>query len=1407
MLIGSFDHKNCCLQLLESIMTSSKFEKIALFSLVYIFSFTHLNSQVWTEDFEGEWVNDWHVDGGTWAIGEPASGPGSAFFGSSCAATVLDGNYSEPADTRLIRHTSFTVPSASENPRLRFWYWFSFSSGDYGEVQVKVGTSDWESVSNQYNNKGGNTWSYGLIDLSDYENQTIQIAFNFHSERVDYYNPDVSSGWYIDDVSLETGSYIMNNPEDFELGFGDWSVEEGSWEIGAPLNGPTSAYEGQKCAGTNLNGNYEEAADSRFISPPFLVPSASENPAIRFWHWFNFSSGDYGEIQISTDRGLTWDTISSEFVNTSSNSWTPFYIELNSYINKEAQIAFNFHSERVDYYNPDVSSGWYIDDINILGLQAQNDPIISVISPNGGELLTIGYEKEISWSSRYVENIKIDYSTNNGSSWTTLVASEPAASNSYSWTVPNTPSTECKVRISNADSTALFDESDGVFTIGEADLNTDLIAFYPFNGNINDESGFGHHGQIVGGVNLTTDRFNENNSAYQFNGVDGYINIPNKSTLQFSDNQFSICIWFKINEWTTGGGYNYGAILAKEEDTEDGISSEADYELLIVNDSLGFYPYTNFGYQFERNRWYFMCILNKENEAALYLDGNRIFQTDYKYLSQFRNTENDLHLGANLSSNDEFLNGILDDIRLYDRLLSENEISELYSAGSGPAVSLFSPNGNENWQIGSTQTITWSSFNVENIKLEYSLDNGTNWSTIVSSIASSLTGYSWTIPNMPSTECKLRISDVSDISINDESDAVFTISAISAPVALAADNINTTSFRARWESSEGAESYELDVSTNEEFSAFVTGYESINVSSTNGEVSGLESNNTYFYRVRAINSASTSSNSNIITVTTFDDSQPVLSVSPLMRNVTSTIGNVIFAVTNSGDGTLNWSALSDQSWAAISSGSSGTNDGLISVAFIENTGSTSRLATITITAAGAAGSPKNVTIQQAGAVVLPSTLALNHTEHFPIYSNSSDYNSTDYRLIGIPGNSSTKINEFIGGTQGENWEIYWDNGNSSDYYVKFEDSENFTCSPGKAFWLINKGSWSLNSVNVPSCTLDENLLTSINILPDKFNLITNPFLENVSWSDILEYNEDLVKQPVQWGGNVLALADTLKPFVGYILDNTSSSLTEIKIPYLPFGLQKNGIDASSWNVSIELKSDNFIDKTTFLGISGKAKNTLDKFDMRKPRLIADIPQLYFSKPEWDNENSAWGSDIRNSITDIQIWELIVVAKINDEANINFNNMSNVPEELEIFLIDNSTAKSQDLRTNPNYTFKPKRSKTSMSVLIGKEEFVHSELSKVIPTEFDLLNNYPNPFNPTTTIPVVIPEKRNIKVEVYNILGEKVSELYNGELGPGIHYMEWNGKDERNTSLSSGVYFYLLRMENSKNISRKMVLMK
>ncbi len=97
--------------------------------------------------------------------------------------------------------------------------------------------------------------------------------------------------------------------------------------------------------------------------------------------------------------------------------------------------------------------------------------------------------------------------------------------------------------------------------------------------------------------------------------------------------------------------------------------------------------------------------------------------------------------------------------------------------------------------------------------------------------------------------------------------------------------------------------------------------------------------------------------------------------------------------------------------------------------------------------------------------------------------------------------------------------------------------------------------------------------------------------------------------------------------------------------------------------------------------------------------------------------------------------------------------------------------------------------------------IENEVKEIIPSNFVLYQNYPNPFNPSTTIKFALPVKTNLSLSVYNTLGEKVAEIFNGEMEEGYHEMMFNA-----SGLSSGVYFYKIESENF-NSTKKLILMK
>ena len=104
-------------------------------------------------------------------------------------------------------------------------------------------------------------------------------------------------------------------------------------------------------------------------------------------------------------------------------------------------------------------------------------------------------------------------------------------------------------------------------------------------------------------------------------------------------------------------------------------------------------------------------------------------------------------------------------------------------------------------------------------------------------------------------------------------------------------------------------------------------------------------------------------------------------------------------------------------------------------------------------------------------------------------------------------------------------------------------------------------------------------------------------------------------------------------------------------------------------------------------------------------------------------------------------------------------------------------------------------------------------SASLPREYALEQNYPNPFNPVTLLRYQLPVESNVKVRIYNLLGQEVKTLVDGRQPPGYQSQEWDSADEAGRLVGSGVYFYRIDATSTADprISfakvRKMVLLR
>jgi len=318
----------------------------------------------WPQGFEGGW-DGWSASAGVWQVGAPASGPGSAYAGSSVAGTVLSGNYPASTTSRLVSPV-FDLPAVTDGQRLelRFQQWYAYASGDYGEVQISVWAEDqwsaWQTLSLPAATGSSPGWSLAAVDLTAEAGQRVRIGFTHQADFAGQ-----SSGWYVDEVDLWQGVPDVTWPQGFEGGWDGWSASAGVWQVGAPASGPGSAYAGSSVAGTVLSGNYPASTTSRLVSPVIDLPAVTDGQRLelRFQQWYAYASGDYGEIQVSVwadGQWSAWQTLSRPAPTGSSPGWSLAAVDLTAQAGQRVRIGF---AHQADFASQNW--GWYVDEVDL----------------------------------------------------------------------------------------------------------------------------------------------------------------------------------------------------------------------------------------------------------------------------------------------------------------------------------------------------------------------------------------------------------------------------------------------------------------------------------------------------------------------------------------------------------------------------------------------------------------------------------------------------------------------------------------------------------------------------------------------------------------------------------------------------------------------------------------------------------------------------------------------------------------------------------------------------------------------------------------------------------------------------------------------------------------------------------
>jgi len=263
--------------------------------------------------------------------------------------------------------------------------------------------------------------------------------------------------------------------------------------------------------------------------------------------------------------------------------------------------------------------------------------------------------------------------------------------------------------------------------------------------------------------------------------------------------------------------------------------------------------------------------------------------------------------------------------------------------------------------------------------------------------------------------------------------------------------------------------------------------------------------------------------------------------------------------------------------------------------------------------------------------------------------------------------------------------------------------------------------------------------------------------------------------------------------------------------FIPYGATSQSASSRpvnhTWKMDISLSVEGKNISSSKMGVSKLAQKNLDKFDYRKPRAIGEMPSIYFDRPEWDDKYAIFACDMRPEIQDVEVWDFTVSGTVNKRTTIEFSGIEDVPAQHEVYLVDEIHSVFVNLREKPEYSFIPVTKKSNFLVFVGNQDKINEELENLIPTEFKLGKNFPNPFNPSTTIPVSLPEESDLSLKVYNVLGQEIKTIFNGTRDTGKHYFRWDGTNYLNQQVAAGIYLYRLNTDKGHTFVGKMVLVK
>lgn len=495
----------------------------------------------------------------------------------------------------------------------------------------------------------------------------------------------------------------------------------------------------------------------------------------------------------------------------------------------------------------------------------------------------------------------------------------------------------------------------------------------------------------------------------------------------------------------------------------------------------------------------------------------------------------------------------------------------------------------------------------------------------------------------------------------------------------------------------------------------------------------------------------------------------------------------------------------DQTFSQITlTKSTTTYDGIIPAAFV-----TSRGVEFYMTAADVYNNVARFPVTD---IYSAQVAVLNGVAKPSAQPSGSEQNA--YRLISLPISATNKtpgavLEDDLGAYNNTKWRFFELKGGKLPY-AEFGNTSQMVS--GKSFWLIVKDAGKV--INTGTGTSNFTHLSYPIPLDSGWTFIGNPFNFDIPYSNLTRKSGSALDAR-SYNGIWTSHSGAIIPFEGYAVSNLSGAIDTLFVnPKVGVVPPKQSVQKSEdvlWKIKILAECKDAKDDDNEIVISQSANVDYDELDKPEPPVIGEFVSVYFPHSDWGKILDKFCVDARPNPVDGANWEFEVLSNIEDKIDLKFEGLENIPLETEVVLIDKLIKSTQYLRQSDKYSFTnlSKPNPRKMNLLVGSQSFIQNKLTEIgaIPSEFELSQNFPNPFNPTTVIRYGLPSASRITIKIYDLLGQEIKTLVDETLDKGYHSVEWNGKNSIGFGAASGLYFYRIEATDIQNPGKKFVQVK